>query len=164
MSKKAATQIKTAATKKTTSKLPVKQPAVKSASVKPPEKQPVKSLAVKPGTSKPSVKKAPAVTEYTSETIAEEEYVPSEVTKRTPPYMSQYEYCALISARAAQLTSRSPEWNMPKIPIEEVGSYDPLVIATEEIKRRLVSLVVRRKLPDGTTEDYLLKDMIFPRI
>ena len=96
-----------------------------------------------------------------SETITEEEYVPVEVSKKTSPYMSQYEYCSLISARVAQLTSRSAEWNVPKI---QLTSYDPLVIATEEIRQKLVALVVRRKLPDGSTEDWLLKDMIFPRI
>jgi DNA-directed RNA polymerase subunit K/omega len=99
---------------------------------------------------------------YSSETIAEEEYVPTETTKKTSPYMSSFEYCSLISARIAQLTSRSTEWNTPKIPIED--SYDPLVIATKEVRLRLVSLVVRRKLLDGTKEDWLLKDMIFPRI
>ena len=97
----------------------------------------------------------------TTSNIVEEVYVPVEKPKKTSPYMSQFEYCALISARVAQLTSRSPEWNTPKIPIED---YDPLVIATKEVRQKLVSLVVRRKLPDGSYEDWPIKDMIFPRI
>lgn len=108
--------------------------------------------------SKKTIKRRPSVA---SNIIAEEEYVPTDVEKKTPSHMSQYEYCSLISARVAQLTSRSTQWNTPKISID---SYDPLVIATQEIQQRLVPLVVRRKLPDGTTEDWLLKDMIFPRI
>lgn len=94
--------------------------------------------------------------------VVEEEFVQPKIPKRTQPHMSPYEYCALISARVAQLTSRSTEWNMPKVPID--GNYDPLIIATKEVNLRLVSLVVRRKLPDGSTEDWSLKDMIFPRI
>ena len=99
-----------------------------------------------------------------SETIVEEEYVPTKEQKKTSPYMSQYEYCSLVSARVAQLTSRSLEWNMPKIPITSPEDFDPLVIATKEVQQRLVSLVVRRKLPDGSTEDWLLGDLIFPRM
>jgi len=113
---------------------------------------------------KPKTKSVKPLVEVSSEPITEEEYVPTEVEKKTSPYMSHFEYCALISARVAQLTSRSLEWNMPKIPISPSESYDPLIIATKEINQRLVSLVVRRKLPDGTTEDWLLKDLIFPRI
>lgn len=103
------------------------------------------------------------VTEVFSD-IIEEEFSYCEQEKRTTPYMSQYEYCALISARIAQLTSRSAEWNIPKIKLETSSDYDPLKIATKEVQARLVSLVIRRKLPDGTTEDWSLKDMIFPRI
>jgi DNA-directed RNA polymerase subunit K/omega len=100
-----------------------------------------------------------------SEAIIEEEYVHTIAPKRTSEHMSDYEYAALISARVAQLQSRSPEWNVPKIPIEEgINGHDPLVIATKEVNQRLVSLVVRRKLPDGSKEDWLLKEMIFPRL
>ena len=111
--------------------------------------------------------KRPATTSKTKpllavdSSIVEEEYVSDEAVKKTTPYMSTYEYSALISARVAQLTSRSSEWNVPKIKID---SYDPRAIATAEVRQKLVSLVVRRKLPDGSTEDWPLKDLIFPRI
>ena len=145
--------------------VPKRVAAVKKSPV-PPKivKKPVKKTIVKKVIpSKPKID-VEVPEEISTSVIVEEEYVPVVIQKRTPPYMSQYEYCALISARVAQLTSRSIEWNMPKIPITSPEGYDPLIIATEEVKKRLVSLVVRRRLPDGTTEDWLLKDMIFPRI
>lgn len=82
--------------------------------------------------------------------------------KRTKPYMSVYEYAALVSARAAQLTSRF-EGSSPKIPLLTSQDYDPMYIAMREIKEKSVSLVVRRHLPDGTTEDFNLQEMILPR-
>jgi DNA-directed RNA polymerase subunit K/omega len=55
-----------------------------------------------------------------------------------------------------------------KLPGVMGNSYDPLVIATEEVKRRLPNLIIRRTLEDGTTEDWLLNDknhpMEFPRV
>lgn len=91
------------------------------------------------------------------------EYV--EGKKKTTPYMSIYEYSALIYARCVQLSFPN---TFPLIPLTELGSYDTLVIATEEVKRRLPNLVIRRTLDDGTTEDWLLSDkknpMVFPHI
>lgn len=95
--------------------------------------------------------------------IIEEEFVPTAPKpKMTTPYMSVYEYCALINARAVQLGS-TPE-NGPRVPIERPEDYDPLLIATREIHAGLVTLIIRRTLPDGTTEDWDPKEMIFPRI
>lgn len=95
--------------------------------------------------------------------IIEEEFVPAAPKpKMTTPYMSVYEYCALINARAVQLGS-TPE-NGPRVPIERPEDYDPLLIATREIHAGLVTLIIRRTLPDGTTEDWDPKEMIFPRI
>lgn len=152
-------------TKKEEIAKPLKQPskalaAVPFAKAKP-SKPITKASAVKPPKTKEIQKKI--VTEVFSD-IVEEEFSYCEQEKRTTPYMSQYEYCALISARIAQLTSRSAEWNVPKIKLETPDDYDPLKIATKEVQACLVSLVIRRRLPDGTTEDWLLKDMIFPRI
>lgn len=83
--------------------------------------------------------------------------------RKTKPYMSIYEYSALISARAAQLTSRF-ESAKPLIPITKPEEHDPMYIATQEVKKKLVRLVVRRHLPDGTTEDFTLQELEFPRI
>lgn len=94
--------------------------------------------------------------------IIEDEYeVPIEV-KKTSPYMSIYEYTALVRARALQL---GPSGDEPKIPLnfENPEEYDPINIATKEVDMCLVSLIIRRSLPDGTTEDWHPRDMIYPR-
>lgn len=80
--------------------------------------------------------------------------------KKTKPYMSEYEFCALVSARAAQLSSRMEGVR----PMVSINSTDPLQIAYQEVKEKKVNLIVRRKLPDGTKEDYYLRDMILPKI
>ncbi len=104
----------------------------------------------------------PASTEH-SEIISEEEYIaPKPKPKKTSPYMSVYEYCSLISARAVQI-GVSPE-NNPRVPLTTPEDYDPLVIATREVHANLVTLIIRRRLPDGSIEDWMPKDMIFPRI
>ena len=84
------------------------------------------------------------------------------IKKKTKPYMSIYEYAALVSARAAQLTSRF-EGSTPKTSFHTAQDYDPMYIAMKEIKEKSVSLIVRRHLPDGTTEDFNLQEMILPR-
>ena len=102
---------------------------------------------------------------WSAKLVKIEEYTPTVATRKTPPYMSQYEYSALILARMLQLTGPT---GAPLISPTECGSYDPLVIATEEVKRRLPALVIRRTLNDGSTEDWLLNDTVcpmeFPRI
>jgi DNA-directed RNA polymerase subunit K/omega len=96
------------------------------------------------------------------EVVTKDQYQPSK-TRKTKPYMSDYEYCALISARAVQLTSRF-EGIAPKIKLESPKDYDPMYIAMREINEKLVDLVVRRHLPDNTTEDFMVKEMILPKI
>ena len=80
--------------------------------------------------------------------------------KKTKPYMSEYEFASLVSARAAQLSSRMEGVR----PLVNVGNSDPLYIALCEIREKKVDLVVRRHLPDGTKEDYHLRDMVLPKI
>lgn len=87
--------------------------------------------------------------------VPEEEFVPTKEEKKTNPYMTPYEYTALIDARACQIGVGEK----PKI---ETDDYNPLRIATEEVNKQLVSLVVRRHLPDATTEDWKVKDLILP--
>lgn len=95
--------------------------------------------------------------------VLEEGYAEPVNEKKTTPYMSDYEYTALIRARALQLGTPDAE---PKISLnpENPEEYDPINIATEEIRRCLTTLIIRRTLTDGTTEDWHPRDMVFPRI
>lgn len=91
-------------------------------------------------------------------TVAEETLAPDRVRRA---YMSHYEYAALIIARTKQLSSQDP---LVELDPENPEDYDPINIATREVNQCLVSLIVRRALTDGSTEDWHPRDMIFPRM
>jgi len=120
---------------------------------------PKKKIPEKPTKKTSSSKK---VETLESDVLEEEEYVPVVEVKKTTPYMSIYEYTALIRSRALQL---GPSGGEPKIPLnpENPEEYDPINIATKEVDMCLVTLIIRRTLTDGTTEDWHPKDMIYPR-
>ena len=96
--------------------------------------------------------------------VTEEEYIPTKTIRKTTPYISNYEYASLVLARMLQLSAPN---GRPMISKKDITLYDPMVIATREINMRLPPLVIRRHLPDGSVEDWLLTDeenpLIFPR-
>lgn len=139
-------------------KSPVKEKP--SAKVKNESKKASKS-SIKPEPKKKTKIEEPEQADQESE--IEEVYVaPTPKPKKTGRYMSTFEYCALINARAVQLGTTAE--NGPRVPIENPEDYDPLLIATREVHANLVSLIIRRVFPDGTSEDWDPKDMILPRI
>lgn len=77
--------------------------------------------------------------------------------KKTGPYMSIYEYAALISAWTSRIANTGNATGYLD------GEKDPAVTAKEEVDNHKATLIIRRKLPDGTTEDWRPKDMHFPR-
>jgi DNA-directed RNA polymerase subunit K/omega len=91
-----------------------------------------------------------------------EDYSPPK-ERKTSPYMSIYEYTALLNARTLQISKPMYE-DAPKVPLINPEDYDPISIATRELKAGLINLVIRRKLPDGTTEDWFPSEMYLPRI
>lgn len=44
--------------------------------------------------------------------------------------------------------------------VELDGESDPLVIAMKELREKKIPLIVRRFLPDGTYEDWHVKELI----
>lgn len=115
-----------------------------------------------PPKKKPSKKIVSKDEEESSEIMIEEHYVP-ENNKKTNPYMSIYEYTALIRHRALELGTPGSKPNIELNP-ENPQEYDPINIATKEVQMGLTSLIIRRTLTDGTTEDWKPVDMILPRI
>lgn len=83
--------------------------------------------------------------------------------RKTSPYMSIYEYTALLNARTLQLSKPLYE-DTPKVPLNSSEDYDPISIATRELKDGVICLVIRRTLSDGNTEDWLPSEMYLPRI
>ena len=59
--------------------------------------------------------------------------------------LTRYEYARAVAARALQLALGAP----PLINIEELGLKDPIEIAREEIKRKVLPMVIRRRYPTG---------------
>lgn len=106
------------------------------------KKSNVKAQANGPVSSKKSAKAKRDIEKPTSE-------------KKTTPYMSIYEYTALISARASVIS------NSGGFPLLE--GCDPIIIARQEVDASLVTLIIRRHLPDGTYEDWRPSEMIPPR-
>jgi DNA-directed RNA polymerases I, II, and III subunit RPABC2 len=75
----------------------------------------------------------------------------------TTPHATQYEYSELLAVRALFL-----QYTDPLVAITD-DNYDPLVIAKKELDNGLVSLLVRRTLPNGSFEDWHTNEMIFPK-
>ncbi|GAA5962577.1 hypothetical protein JCM5350_007570 [Sporobolomyces pararoseus] len=72
----------------------------------------------------------------------------------TTPYMTKYERARILGTRALQISMNAPVL----VPLE--GESDPLVIAQKELSAKKIPLVVRRFLPDGSYEDWLVSELL----
>ena len=82
----------------------------------------------------------------------------SEIPRISLPYFTKYEYTTLLSCRAQQLSEGAP----PLVPISEFNMNDPKLvfkIAEREILERKLPYLIRRKLPDGTTEFWSVSEL-----
>ncbi len=70
-----------------------------------------------------------------------------------PPYLTKYERARIIGIRAFQLEFGIP----PLVPVEKVGSTDPLVIARYEVDNGILPLSVYRYTPGGKGQSIPLK-------
>ncbi|GAA5988789.1 hypothetical protein JCM11641_004852 [Rhodosporidiobolus odoratus] len=82
--------------------------------------------------------------------------VPAEANKErvTTPYMTKYERARILGTRALQISMNAP------VLVQLSGESDPLVIAQMELAQKKVPLVVRRFLPDGSYEDWLVSELL----
>ncbi|KAK9763834.1 subunit common to RNA polymerases I, II, and III [Basidiobolus ranarum] len=74
--------------------------------------------------------------------------------KFTTPYMTKYERARILGTRALQISMNAP------IMIELDGETDAYSIALKELREKKIPFVVRRFLPDGSYEDWSVKDLI----
>ncbi|KAI8977876.1 putative DNA-directed RNA polymerase I, II, and III subunit RPABC2 [Pilobolus umbonatus] len=80
---------------------------------------------------------------------------PSERTERlTTPYLTKYERARILGTRALQISLSAP------VMIELDGESDALAIANRELREKKIPLIIRRFMPDGTYEDWKVKDLI----
>ena len=73
-----------------------------------------------------------------------------------PPYLTKYERARIIGIRAFQLEFGIP----PLVPLERVGSTDPLAIARYEVDNGLLPLSVYRYVPGGREQAIPLRVLL----
>lgn len=72
--------------------------------------------------------------------------------------MTIYEKAYIIGVRAAQLSSDAP-------PFVDIGDLtDCIQIAKKELAERKLPFIVRRRLPDGSFEDWSIDELLIPDI
>ena len=73
-----------------------------------------------------------------------------------PPRITKYELARVVAARAKQLAMGA----QPLINPQELGTYDPIDIAIEEVRRGLLPFIIVRTLPNGKHLRIRLKDLL----
>jgi len=68
--------------------------------------------------------------------------------------MTKYEKARIIGTRAVQISKRAPI-------MVQIGEEhkDPIKIAEMELNEKVLPFIIRRYLPDGTYEDWDIKDL-----
>ena len=76
----------------------------------------------------------------------------------TRPYFTKYEFTSLMATRAQQLADGAK----PLASAEGLKTSDPMFVwnlARREIEQRKLPFVVRRQLPDGTSEFWSTQEL-----
>jgi DNA-directed RNA polymerase I, II, and III subunit RPABC2 len=79
-------------------------------------------------------------------------------TRITREFYTKYEYVALLSMRAQQLA----EGARPLVGIDGLKTSDPMFVwnvAKREIEQRKLPFIVRRQMPDQTSEFWSVQEM-----
>ena len=74
--------------------------------------------------------------------------------RTTTPFLTKYEKARIIGARALQISKNAP------IFVNIDGETDPILIAEKELREKKIPFIIRRFLPDGSFEDWPVKDLI----
>jgi len=72
----------------------------------------------------------------------------------TTPFLTKFERARILGTRALQVSMNSP------LLVQLEGESDPLEIAEKELKQRKIPFTVRRYLPDGSFEDWAVRELI----
>jgi len=78
--------------------------------------------------------------------------------RKTQPYFTKYEFTTLMSTRAQQLA----EGAVPLVGLEGLKTSDPLFVwnvARREIEQHKLPFLVRRQLPNGTSEYWSAQEL-----
>eukprot|EP00775_Hariotina_reticulata_P008597 gene8597-8779_t len=72
----------------------------------------------------------------------------------TTRYLTKYERARVLGTRALQISMNAP------IMVDAGEETDPLEIASKELREKKIPFTIRRYLPDGSYEDWSLKELI----
>eukprot|EP01062_Namystynia_karyoxenos_P055965 TRINITY_DN46966_c0_g1_i1.p2 TRINITY_DN46966_c0_g1~~TRINITY_DN46966_c0_g1_i1.p2 ORF type:complete len:271 (+),score=90.95 TRINITY_DN46966_c0_g1_i1:94-813(+) len=72
----------------------------------------------------------------------------------TTPFLTKYERARVLGTRALQISMGAP------LKVDPQGEADPLIIASKELREKLIPFIIRRHLPDGGFEDWPLNDLV----
>ena len=85
--------------------------------------------------------------------IEHSEFVINKNERKTNPILTKYEKARILGIRAIQISKGAK-------PTVNIGNlHDALKIAEKEFNEGSIPLIVRRYMPDGTYEDWPLKDL-----
>jgi len=73
---------------------------------------------------------------------------------KTTPYMTKYERARILGTRALQISMNAP------IFVELNGETDPLEIAEKELRAKKIPFIIRRRLPNGESEDWKVAELL----
>ena len=76
------------------------------------------------------------------------------IDRVTTPYLTKYERARVLGTRALQISMNAP------VMVDIAGETDPLKIAEKELREKKIPIIIRRYLPDGSHEDWPLKELI----
>lgn len=78
--------------------------------------------------------------------------------RRTLSRMTKYEKAHVLGVRASQLSAGAP-------PFVDIGNEsNPLRIANLELNEKKIPFIIRRRLPDGSFEDWPIEELRIPGV
>lgn len=77
-----------------------------------------------------------------------------DIVRKSRPILSKYEATSIVGMRAQQIAKGST-------PFIDTDDSDPIDIATKELKAKLIPVIVRRIMPDNTSEYWRLSELTY---
>ena len=74
--------------------------------------------------------------------------------RKTSKFMTKYEKARVLGTRALQISMNAPVF------VDVSSKTDPLEIAMMELKAGKIPFIIRRRLPNGSYEDWKVKELI----
>ena len=74
--------------------------------------------------------------------------------RTTSKFMTKYEKARVLGTRALQISMNAPVF------VDVSSKTDPLEIAMMELKAGKIPFIIRRRLPNGSYEDWKVKELI----